>query len=83
MGTPASQGQLAKIARAIATYVDYQRELGVLGFPRSVPGPAAAARPAPRVAASVDLFADASVAQARTLSELRGKKVFLATWASW
>jgi len=51
MGTPASQGQLAKIARAIATYVDYQRELGVLGFPRSVPGPAAAARPAPRVAA--------------------------------
>ncbi len=71
MGTPASQGQLAKIARAIATYVDYQRELGVLGFPRSVPGPAAAARPAPRVAASVDLFADASVAQARTLSELR------------
>jgi len=71
MGTPASQGQLAKIARAIATYVDYQRELGVLGFPRSVPGPAAAARPAPRIAASVDLFADASVAQARTLSELR------------
>ena len=71
MGTPASQGQLAKIARAIATYVEYQRELGVLGFPRSVPGPAAAARPAPRVAASVDLFADASVAQARTLSELR------------
>ena len=71
MGTPASQGQLAKIARAIATYVDYQRELGVLGFPRSVPGHAAAARPAPRVAASVDLFADASVAQARTLSELR------------
>ncbi len=43
----------------------------MLGFPRSVPGPAAAARPAPRVAASVDLFADASVAQARTLSELR------------
>ena len=71
MGTPASQGQLAKIARAIATYVEYQRELGVLGFPRSVPGRAAAARPAPRVAASVDLFADASVAQARTLSELR------------
>ncbi len=71
MGTPASQGQLAKIARAIATYVEYQRELGVLGFPRSVPGHAAGARPAPRVAASVDLFADASVAQARTLSELR------------
>ena len=71
MGTPASQGQLAKIARAIATYVEYQRELGVLGFPRSVPGRAAAARPAPRVAASVDLFADASVAQAGTLSELR------------
>src|SRR5438445_5040593 len=71
MGTPASQGQLAKIARAIATYVDYQRELGVLGFPRSVPGPAAAARPAPRVARSWDLFAAASAGQARTRPERR------------
>ena len=71
MGTPASQGQLAKIASVLVTYVEYQRELGLLGFPRG----AATAVPTPhptRVDASPgDLFTEAGVAQARTLDELR------------
>ena len=71
MGTHASQGQLAEIARALATYVEYEQELGLLGFPRS----AAAAVPTPRAARvdalPRDLFTEAGVAQARTLAELR------------
>ena len=71
MGTPASQGHLAKIARVLATYVEYQRELGVPGFPRGQAAPVRTAPPARVDAAPRDLFADAGVAQARTLEELR------------
>jgi uracil-DNA glycosylase len=34
MGDPTSQGQIAELAAALRTYVEYQRELGVAGFPR-------------------------------------------------
>jgi len=71
MGTPASQGRLAQIARALATYVEYQRELGVLGFPRSNPATAPNPRPVRVDASPRDLFTEAGVAQARTLAELR------------
>ena len=71
MGTPASQGRLAQIARALATYVEYQRELGVLGFPRSTPAAAPNPRPVRVDASPRDLFTEAGVAQARTLAELR------------
>jgi DNA polymerase len=75
------------LARALSTYVEYQRELGVLGFVRDVPGPAAA-RSAPPVTApppapapvpapprvqapSRDLFASPGLAEATTLDALR------------
>ena len=71
MGTPASQGQLAKIISVLVTYVEYQRELGVLGFPRTTAVAAPAPRPARVDASPSDLFTEAGVAQARTLDELR------------
>ena len=71
MGTPASQGQLAEIARALATYVEYEQELGLLGFPRSAAAAVATPRAARVDALPRDLFTEAGVAQARTLAELR------------
>jgi len=71
MGTPASQGQLAKIASVLVTYVEYQRELGLLGFPRSAAAGVQAPGPTRVDASPRDLFTEAGVAQARTLDELR------------
>jgi uracil-DNA glycosylase len=78
MPSLASQGQLAELARALHAYVEYQRELGVLGFPPGAPTPAAprvapAAEVAPVTsgAATFDLFAEPAVTQAANLDELR------------
>src|SRR5256886_12391765 len=71
MGTPASQGQLAKIASVLVTYVEYQRELGLVGFRRGAATAVPTARPTRVDASPRDLFTEAGVAQARTLDELR------------
>jgi uracil-DNA glycosylase len=82
MPSLASQGELAELARALRTWVEYERELGVEGYPPAptprsgavaaadvLPTPAPAA---PRVAApTLDLFAEPGVARAGTLEELR------------
>jgi DNA polymerase len=53
MGDPTSQGQIAELATALRTYVEYQRELGVAGFPRDAqPTPVASRIEGPAVAAS-------------------------------
>ena len=72
MGTPPSQASLLEALRA---YVEYQRELGVCGFPRSTPA-AAVPLPAPDPVVVVpaqagDLFIDPALAQAQTLESLR------------
>jgi DNA polymerase len=72
------------LARALATYVEYQRELGVLGFAPAAPRPAAtsAPRPAPPApppagappriqAPTSDLFVSPGLAAAATLEALR------------
>ncbi len=75
MPSLASQGQLAELARALHAYVEYQRELGVPGYPLSgasaapAPAPAAAVVEAP--ATTIDLFADPAVGRAATLEDLR------------
>ena len=82
MPSLASQGELVELARALRAWVEYERELGVVGYPAApaapsgaVPGTAASPVPAPapsRVAApTLDLFAEPGVAQAGTLEELR------------
>jgi uracil-DNA glycosylase family 4 len=80
MGTPTSQGPLRDIARALSTYVEYQRELGVLGWAHDVAPAHAAAPPVtpePPVApvrveaAPADLFAAPGLARADTLEALR------------
>jgi uracil-DNA glycosylase family 4 len=87
MPSLASQDELTEVVRALRAYVDYQRELGVLGYPPWAAAPAAplaaAGTPAPleqardapaptRVAApDLDLFAEPAVARAATLEDLR------------
>jgi DNA polymerase len=79
MARPASQGALAEVARALGAYVEYQRELGVLGYPLAPPPPDPAPRPeAPATPAAVrvgapsgDLFAGPGLAGTRNLEELR------------
>ena len=51
MGTPTSQGPLLEIARALSTYVEYQRELGVLGWARDAAPSAPVAVEPPRAVA--------------------------------
>jgi uracil-DNA glycosylase len=73
MPSLASQGRLGELAAALRAWVDYQRELGVVGFPRTderevaTSPPAVAAAPA----AALDLFAEPAVAGARSLDMLR------------
>ena len=81
MGDAPSQAERAELAAALRTYVEYQRELGVLGFPRAAqrvpppPAPAAPAvdaeRPTAVPAATRDLFTAPGLGTTRTLEELR------------
>src|SRR2546430_13554807 len=81
MGDAPSQAERAELAAALRTYVEYQRELGVLGFPRAAqrvpppPAPAAPAveaeRPTAVPAATRDLFTAPGLGATRTLEELR------------
>jgi len=64
---------MAEIAAAVAAHVEYQRSLGVPGYPRVTelrgrPDVASAETPA----SSGGLFADRGVSEATTLDELRG-----------
>jgi DNA polymerase len=74
MGITGSQGLAADLARALRTYVEYQRELGVPGFPVSPPVAAPPPPPASVPAARVpprDLFVAPALAGAQSLEELR------------
>src|SRR5262245_33213249 len=77
MSTSGSQGRVGDVAAQLRTRVEYDRELGVLGYPRAEARPAArpVATPAaapPRVAAaSRDLFAAPGLDDTRTLEDLR------------
>ncbi len=81
MGDAPSQAERAELAAALRTYVEYQRELGVLGFPRAArpapppPAPAAPAvdreRPTAVPAPTRDLFTPPGLGATRTLEELR------------
>ena len=81
MGDAPSQAERAELAAALRSYVEYQRELGVLGFPRAArpvpppPAPAAPAvgaeRPTAVPAATRDLFTAPGLGATRTLEELR------------
>jgi len=81
MGDAPSQAERADLAAALRTYVEYQRELGVLGFPRAArpapppPAPAAPAvdreRPTAVPAPTRDLFTPPGLGATRTLEELR------------
>jgi DNA polymerase len=87
MGDPTSQGQIADLASILRTYVEYQRELGVMGFPRDTQPVMAASRveasQAPEVPAPTpkapgrgaepvpDLFVSPEVARADSLEALR------------
>jgi uracil-DNA glycosylase family 4 len=80
MGRTGSQGPIAELAHAVATHVEYARELGVVGYPRT-PRPAArpAPPPPPARAPSVAVTAvpvqeglvEAPIAAAGTLAALR------------
>ena len=76
MPSAPSQGPLAELAAALRSHVEYQRELGVSGYPRATRLPAP---PPPRAAATRieapprDLFTEPGVAAARTLEELRAE----------
>src|SRR5262245_42630280 len=74
MVTPPSQASLRELLAALGTYVEYQRELGVLGFPLMAPAaraPAEATATRIEAPAAGDLFASPELAKAQTLEELR------------
>jgi uracil-DNA glycosylase family 4 len=70
MEVVSSQAEIAALATALRAWVDYQRELGELGFPPAPASPAPAERPAPTPAATADLFSSAGLGETRTLDEL-------------
>jgi uracil-DNA glycosylase len=76
MGDAPSQATVREVASALRAYVEYQRELGVLGFAPAAP-PASAAAPregseAPRVPSSTsELFVEPALARVDTLEALR------------
>jgi uracil-DNA glycosylase family 4 len=75
MAGTSSQASVRDIARALRTYVEYHRELGVLGYPHAAAAvsTAAAAAPPTRVeAAARDLFTPAGISTAASLEDLRG-----------
>jgi len=81
MGDVASQAEREELARVLHAYVEYQRELGVLGFPAGAPtstlvassaAPASPAAAPTRVAAPTrDLFAAPGLGETASLDGLR------------
>ncbi len=78
MGGAASQAERAALVAALRTYVEYQRELGVLGVVHATTAPAASGstpapgeRPASVPAATRDLFSSPGLGVTRTLDDLR------------
>ncbi len=77
MGPSASQGTLAELVIALRGYVEYQRELGVAGYPSAppaslpVPAPEAPASPRPVDPVPRDLFAAPGLATTGSLEDLR------------
>jgi len=83
MRNAGSQGRMRELASQLRTRVEYDRELGVLGYPRSAQPPhrpaalpersptGAAAAPARAAAVSRDLFAPPGLDATGTLQELR------------
>jgi DNA polymerase len=74
MRDASSQAGIAELAAALHAYVEHQRELGTIGFPR-LPATDAAPPPLPRLAASpavtADLFVAPGLAAADSLEGLR------------
>jgi uracil-DNA glycosylase len=74
MGDASSQAEIAELAVALRTYVEYQRELGEIGFP-SLPPPTIVAPEPPALprapAVTSDLFTSPGLGATRTLDELR------------
>jgi uracil-DNA glycosylase len=76
MGDAPSQATVREVATALRAYVEYQRELGVLGFALAPPAASAAAiregSEAPCVPSSTsDLFVESTLAGVGTLEALR------------
>src|SRR6185369_6706969 len=76
MGDAPSQATVREVATALRAYVEYQRELGVLGFAPAPPATSAAAihegSEAPRVPSSTsNLFVESTLAGVGTLEALR------------
>jgi len=72
MGAPSSQAEIAGLAVVLRAYVEYQRELGVLGFPPARPSAAATAEHATAVPSPIpDLFSASGVGATGSLDELR------------
>jgi uracil-DNA glycosylase family 4 len=81
MGSAPSQVTIAELASALRSYVEHQRELGVLGFPRASDSPLfvveparepAPEKPRPAVAAPTSaIFVPPGLASAGTLEALR------------
>src|SRR5438128_506568 len=76
MGSAGSQATLADLVAALRAYVEYQRELGVSGYPRGAAlAPPRGAPPPERIerveTPSADLFTTPGLATTRSLEELR------------
>jgi len=76
MGDAPSQATVREVATALRAYVEYQRELGVLGFAPAPPAASAAAiherSEAPRLPSSTsNLFVESTLAGVGTLEALR------------
>jgi uracil-DNA glycosylase family 4 len=70
MEAASSQAEIAALAAALRAWVDYQRELGELGFPPAPTSPAPAVRPAAEPQGTADHFSSAGLGETRTLDEL-------------
>src|SRR5262245_32162578 len=80
MATPPSQAAVREFVGALRTYVEHQRELGVLGFPHGAPAgaPAPSVASAPAVVTRVetpagDLFTAPALAKVDSLDALRAE----------
>jgi len=72
MGAPSSQAEIAGLAAALRAYVEYQRDLGVLGFPPASPAaPATAERVTAVPPTTADMFSAPGLGATRSLEELR------------
>jgi DNA polymerase len=66
MGSAPSQVTIAELASALRSYVEHQRELGVLGFPRATESPTLVVEPP-----TPDMFVAPALAAVGTLAALR------------